>query len=586
MIKPKILTAAILAIVVLAAPVLAQEFSNKGKKLVEYGWDVPSPAYLKQNIRTMEERPFDGVVFSLQNGSIGSSFDTTLWPKDKLNELEADIRQIKWKKFKYNFLCLYAASDFGMNWFDDAQWKIVLENARSSARLAKAGKCVGIVFDPEPYGKDPWVYPGDYPNKSLEEVTKQVRLRGKQWIRALQEKWPDMHLLLFYFVPGETDNHYYQLLGAFSNGLVEGSSDRAKIINGNESSYYHTTSKQYIDDWKTMRELGATQIDPKLKTKYNKIVQAGMALYIDQTLALREPQANYISYFMTPAERLKYFEHAVYWAMKTTDEYVWCYSERMNWWTGNFPQGTDQAIINARTKLESGKSLGYSLEDIVIRATAKKTMTVADRITRRFAVVEKIAATTLAPVIDGKLDDPAWLANKPLEKFLPAATEAPDKVVADTMARVTYDNNNLYVGIQASEPAMNAISATGSAKDSSVWNGDSVEVFISVNGDDPYDYRHFIVNPNNSQWDGKAPPESNDEKWNADWSSAVTKSADSWTVEMAIPWSAIGGYPANNTSRFINMTRQRKPVAEWSSWSSVVDGFLDAARFGSMMFRE
>jgi hypothetical protein len=31
-------------------------------KLIEYGWDVPSPAFVRANIKTMEQRPFDGIV--------------------------------------------------------------------------------------------------------------------------------------------------------------------------------------------------------------------------------------------------------------------------------------------------------------------------------------------------------------------------------------------------------------------------------------------------------------------------------------------------------------------------------------------
>lgn len=581
----KVFSLILLAFLVISVPAFSQQFSNTGKKIIEYGWDVPTPEYLKAHIASMEKYPFDGLVFRINSATIGSSFDTKPWPEANLKALEVDLKAIKWSKYKSNFLCLYAASDFGMNWFDDVQWKIVLDNARASARLAKAAKCVGVVFDPEPYGKDPWSYPGDYANRPFAEVAKQARLRGKQWIQALQEKWPNMHLLLFYFFPSQTEAPYFKLLGAFCNGLVEGSSNKAKIINGNEFSYYHTEPQSYINDWKTMREVGPTQIDPKLKNKYNQIVQAGMALYMDQSLALRLPQANYISYYMTPEERLKYFEHSVYWAMKTTDEYVWCYSERLNWWEASFPAGADNAIISARTKLESGKSLGYSLTEIVNRAKDRRDQEIADRIVKRFAVINKLPQGSAAPVIDGKLDDAVWKSAKPMDRFVPAASVPAGTAVADTFAYAAYDDKNLYLAVDCSEPMMDKLVCTGSAKDSDVWNGDDIEIFISTTADTPYDNRHFILNPNNAQWDGKSPPENNDVTWNADWQSAVSKNAASWTVEVAIPWSAIGGYPAVGTTRFANIARARKPFDEWSSWSSVVDGFLDASKFGAWMFK-
>jgi hypothetical protein len=32
------------------------------KKLIEFGWDVPTPSFVKQNIELMEKRPFNGIV--------------------------------------------------------------------------------------------------------------------------------------------------------------------------------------------------------------------------------------------------------------------------------------------------------------------------------------------------------------------------------------------------------------------------------------------------------------------------------------------------------------------------------------------
>lgn len=45
----------------------------------------------------------------------------------------------------------------------------------------------------------------------------------------------------------------------------------------------------------------------------------------------------------------KWFKHNAYWALATTDKYVWCYSERTNWWTGKgIPLGCEKAIRSAR----------------------------------------------------------------------------------------------------------------------------------------------------------------------------------------------------------------------------------------------
>jgi hypothetical protein len=81
-------------------------------------------------------------------------------------------------------------------------------------------------------------------------------------------------------------------------------------------------------------------------------------------------------------------EHNVYYALTTSDEYVWCYSERMNWWTSAssvepltpekvekdriLPPGVEEALISARQKYEHGKPLGYNIKDMIEAARLKR----------------------------------------------------------------------------------------------------------------------------------------------------------------------------------------------------------------------
>jgi hypothetical protein len=64
-------------------------------------------------------------------------------------------------------------------------------------------------------------------------------------------------------------------------------------------------------------------------------------------------------------ERAQWFEHNTYWALYTSDEYVWCYSERMNWRRDQKPPGLEAAIIRARQKIHEGKSLGFDIEPLI-----------------------------------------------------------------------------------------------------------------------------------------------------------------------------------------------------------------------------
>lgn len=50
--------------------------SGPEKRLIEIGWDCPTPAFIHKHIDQMQERPFDGVVFRLQGK------DRLLGPKE------------------------------------------------------------------------------------------------------------------------------------------------------------------------------------------------------------------------------------------------------------------------------------------------------------------------------------------------------------------------------------------------------------------------------------------------------------------------------------------------------------------------
>jgi hypothetical protein len=139
------------AIAVFAAGLSAGE--RPVKKLIEYGWDVPYPDQVRKSIAAMEKKPFDGVIFRLREWN--HAFDPRPWDEAKLKPQFDDLAAIPWKTFTDNFLCLYAANNWKMDWFNDQQWTGIQTNLRLSAKAAKIGHCVGIVFDPEPYGDNP-----------------------------------------------------------------------------------------------------------------------------------------------------------------------------------------------------------------------------------------------------------------------------------------------------------------------------------------------------------------------------------------------------------------------------------------------
>jgi hypothetical protein len=359
--------------------------SRLKKKIVEYGWDVPYPDFVRDNVREMEKRPFEGIIFRTKG--FDHVFDVRPWNKAELQPQLDTLAQIKWGKFTDNMLTLYAANQWKMDWFNEEHWKVIIENMKLFSLAIQSGNCVGVCFDPEPYGEDPWAYPGIYRDKSFAEVGDQVRRRGQQFMAALQEHKSELKVLSFFLmalfadVVDEPDpnvraqrlqKNSYALLPAFVVGMLEGASPGTILIDGNESAYYHESPLEFYKDYHLMRQRAQTLIPEPLRKKYNTNVQAGMALYIDQTLAKRTDR-KITSNFLSPEQQLKFFEHNVYYTLTTSDEYIWCYSERMNWWlppekagpNGALPAGVEEALVSARQKYDAGKPLGYDISEMI-----------------------------------------------------------------------------------------------------------------------------------------------------------------------------------------------------------------------------
>lgn len=393
-------------------PLPAQE--RPLSKLLEFGWDRPVPEFVRDHIQEMESTPFDGLIF--QTAEYNHAFDTRPWSPLRFQPEMNALAGIKWKRFTDNFLILYAANNWKMDWYNDAQWKTISTNMRLFSRAAMAGKCAGVVFDNEPYGNDPWEYTGKYPGKSYDEVASQVRKRGAQFMNALQSSMPNIKVMHFFQLSyyGDTteETHNYRkearrdllnepdltvrtrelsgrwlaLFYPFFLGMLDAAGSGVTFIDGNEFSYYYDSPDDYYRHYYQMKQSALTLVPENLRNKHRRQVQSGMAVYYDLLAGEKwgNDDAKFVpSNFMTPEERLRYLEHNIYYALSSTDEYVWFYCQNMNWWREftppdkafgpkmGVPAGVREAIISARTKHAQGKPLGYDISDMIARGWGK-----------------------------------------------------------------------------------------------------------------------------------------------------------------------------------------------------------------------
>jgi len=363
--------------------VVAAPPTPSGKKLIEYGWDVPTPAQMRDGLATMEKRFFDGLIFRLNAGH--NAFVTKRVESAKFAEDEGILRSLQFERFRDNFVLIWGSPPADFDWFDDSQWDAIEANARLLVGVAQAGRIRGICFDPEPYDFSLWHCAKQPKAKAhtFADYRRKVRQRGAQLMRAFEKPMPGATILTFFHVSlfdrfatlteaartERLEQEGWGLMPDFFVGMLEGASPSAQFIDGNENAYYYTSREQYFRAYHAIRERARGLVPPELREKYERQVRAGQALYVDQNFALRQPNPEqYLSYRMTPEDRAKWFEHNTYWALYTTDEYVWCYSERMNWWKDQTPPGLEPAIVSARHKIAAGKPLGFEIEPIIAAA--------------------------------------------------------------------------------------------------------------------------------------------------------------------------------------------------------------------------
>src|ERR1044071_7928492 len=327
------------------------------KKLIEYGWDSQTPAFIAEHIRQMEQRPFDGLIFRLAGGT--DVLDPKPWDETKFAaDLEA-IPKIQWKTFTDNFVTMLAASN--EDWENDEHWTNILKHAQEMSRAARVAKCVGVCFDAEPYGENPWAYKKGpvTDTRTFENYESIVRARGSQFMSAIQSEISSPRVLLFY-----TFNYFQNLclpmehgvrkerlarnanalLPAFVEGMVLAANPGAEVIDGNEDAYYYTETGQYFTAFHNVTQRARYMVTPEVWPAYREHYRMGQALYIDQYYGLRQEKT--LGDYMPPEDQPKWMEHNSYWALYSADRYVWCYSERMNWWDNKVPLGCEEAIRN------------------------------------------------------------------------------------------------------------------------------------------------------------------------------------------------------------------------------------------------
>jgi hypothetical protein len=336
------------------------------KKVIEFGWGMLSAAQVRDNMASLSQRPFDGLVFLSRWPQYSAGFPQSIFYPVEVSEeyMQLDtLASINWSTtLTDNFLRFWVTGPSHADWFNDGQWAIVTENLERVSKASAAARTKGIFLDTEHYDSNVWRYNRTlYPAHTLAQVQARVRQRGREFIQALQRHSPDIRVFctgawIFpnWEAKGNLDsiqNTSYCLLKSFSDGMLEGCGRQAMVIDGNEIGYYFRNTINWHYGGGAYNIIARNPfIAPELNARSGTNMQVGHGLMYSTYKPISSE---------TNSRRL---EHHVYEELLCSDEYMWFYTEEgEQFWLDAFPGDAAAAIRSAKKRIASGEALGFAV---------------------------------------------------------------------------------------------------------------------------------------------------------------------------------------------------------------------------------
>jgi len=188
-----------------------------------------------------------------------------------------------------------------------------------------------------------------------------------------------------------------------------------------------------------------------------------------------------------------------------------------------------------------------------------------------------------APVIDGVLDDEVWETAATVEGFVQFQPEFGAPSPFDTIVLVGHTSEALYVAFKCLDSDPDRIAAAIISRDGKLEDDDSVTLLLDTNHDRRTAY-YFATNSLGVQLDGKVANNGRtvDDKWDATWISAATRTSEGWTAEFGIPFRMLRFAGGEDVSWGINFRRRVPRRLETSLWSGPGEDVWRVSVFGGL----
>ncbi|MFP4845990.1 DUF5916 domain-containing protein [Winogradskyella sp. PE311] len=179
----------------------------------------------------------------------------------------------------------------------------------------------------------------------------------------------------------------------------------------------------------------------------------------------------------------------------------------------------------------------------------------------------QIERTSIAPKIDGILDDKAWVNAEIATGFIEFRPEIGNSLEPEqrTEVKMTYDDEAIYISAYLyDDPSL--IMRQFTSRDNFGQN-DFFAVVLNPNNDAQNDTQFFVFSSGQQADAIFNPTIGEDFSWNAVWESAVKMQDDGWTVEIKLPYRTLRFTDQENPTWGLQFHRQFRRYRSQYTWN-------------------
>jgi hypothetical protein len=209
---------------------------------------------------------------------------------------------------------------------------------------------------------------------------------------------------------------------------------------------------------------------------------------------------------------------------------------------------------------------------IVGAGQASAAQTRADTLDAGGAAVVRAAEAvrTSSPVVlDGRLDEAAWLSAPVIRDFTQIEPRAGAAALLGTEVRVLYDDRYLYVGAFMRDPAgSEGVRVPDLRRNWDYFQSDLFGITLDGFGDRRTSMA-FQVNPRGALRDSRViDGVFFDREWEGLWEARTVVSDSGWSAEMRIPWTTLRYLPGARDwhVNFVRRVRRDDELSGWAPW--------------------